>query len=99
MSAEVQVSICEGATIPESRPEGWAEAASQSASAASIPARPAASSQAYSTLWPLRVDQRAERYMGASTVRRPLRAACASQPSQATERSTRVVVPESRSSP
>ena len=56
----VQVSICAGETMPDSRPEGCAAACSISASAASRPRRPAASSQRYFSAQPFSRCQRAE---------------------------------------
>jgi len=69
----VQVSICAGATMPDSRPDGWFCAASTSFSASSMAVRPAASSHSYSTTCPFFVNQRAERYIGAATALMPER--------------------------
>ena len=48
ISSGVQVSIWEGETMPPSRPEGWACAASMIAMAASMSRAPWASSHSYS---------------------------------------------------
>ena len=90
----MQVSIWAGEIIPDNRPEGWACAASTVASASSIAARPPSVSHSYSTICPFPVNQRAERYMGATTPRRPEAASVSIQPSQVTDKSASVVTPD-----
>jgi hypothetical protein len=98
ISSGEQVSICDGATMPDRRFEGCFAAASSTAIAPAIAAAPPSFSHSYSTTWPFFVNQRAERYIGASTARRPDAAIWSIQPSHGTERSTSVVTPESSSS-
>ena len=59
---------------------------------------PAGSSQAYSTMWPFLVNQRAERNIGAMQTRMPASASRSSQPGCAIDRSASVVTPDSSSS-
>ena len=94
----VQVSIWLGTAMPKRRPDWCCSARSTREKASSIAFSPAFSSQAYSTTWPLRVNQRAERNIGAMQTRMPLSASRSSQPGCATERSATVVTPESSSS-
>jgi len=60
-SASVQVSTWAGASMPKRRPLSCRAAASITLSACAMASRPAASFHSYSTRWPLRVNQRAER--------------------------------------
>ena len=94
----VQVSICAGTTMPNRRPDGCCSARSISDSASPIAFSPAASSQAYSTIWPFFVYQRPERNIGAMHTRMPASASRSSHPGCAIDRSASVVTPDSSNS-
>ena len=98
ISSGVQVSICEGETMPDRRPLLSAATVSSTAMAAAMASSPAFSFHSYCATWPFGVYQRAERYIGENTPRRPDALNVSSQPSQATLMSTSVVTPDISSS-
>ncbi|MNL35213.1 hypothetical protein D3C87_1572290 [compost metagenome] len=97
-SAE-QVSICDGATTPARRPEGWAAAASTTSSARAKASRPRALSQMKSRRWLSSTCHCASRKPGATKARAPLRARVGSQLSCGPAMSSSVVTPERIKSP